>query len=251
MSISGKERAYEVIRSRLAAGDFAPGTRMSDYVIAKELGISRSPVREAISQLASEGLLSQIPHYGTFVRRLTVQELREVYQMREALESFAVWLCAQNPAPELIQELSGYCDEMYELLLQQRHGRQAEGLRAFQEAWVRSDLNFHMAILRATGNQQLLRSVSDMRLLTHACGGRAYSKGFSFSNGALTWKVHKRILRYIERRDAEAARYWMQRHMQKALEGRLEQYDDNASAEADAFARRRDRLIHEIEQYRR
>lgn len=253
MLISEKERAYKVLRQRLEFGDYSAGTKVSDYVVAKEIGTSRSPVREAISQLASEGLFAQIPHYGTFVRKLTAKEFVEAYQVREALESYAVWVAAQDPSPQLIQDLESYCAEMRSLVVELRSSDRDDDAGDFDARWVQSDLEFHMAILRSVENEYVMQMVSNMRLLTRACGGEQVDKltTRSFVGAVLTWKVHMRILRSIKRRDAESARYWMQTHIQGGLDARLERLDEHHDADLASQAKKRDDLIREIERYPR
>src|SRR5690242_601727 len=90
-----EQRAYDMLRDKIFTGTLRPGARLSEYAEAKALGTSRGPVREAVSRLASEGLVEKIPGVGAFVRApADADELREVYQFREALECAAAELAA-------------------------------------------------------------------------------------------------------------------------------------------------------------
>ena len=84
-----KDRAYQYVRAKLAVGDFLPGRGLSDRTLAKEMGVSRTPVREAIRQLETEGFVVQVRGSGTYPRRLTEEEIVELYDLRELLEGYA------------------------------------------------------------------------------------------------------------------------------------------------------------------
>src|SRR6201995_3075492 len=81
-----REQAYKHIHGKLLAGELPAGHVLSEHSLAREIGISRTPVREAIQRLEQEGVLEQIPRYGTVVRRPERRDLEELYQLREALE---------------------------------------------------------------------------------------------------------------------------------------------------------------------
>ena len=82
------QRAYSHIRSKLLDGSATPGSRLSYGPIGKEIGVSATPVREAVGQLASEGFVELVPQLGAIVRDLTRDEAVELYELREALESY-------------------------------------------------------------------------------------------------------------------------------------------------------------------
>ena len=84
--------AYDSLRADILAGDLAPGTPISEAERAESLGISRTPVREAMQQLAQEGLIEVFPKRGTFVARLSARDVRESFELREAVETFAARL---------------------------------------------------------------------------------------------------------------------------------------------------------------
>ena len=100
-----KQHAYEVIRTKILSGVLKPGSRLSDELLARELGISRSPVREAISQLASEGMVDYRPRTGAYVKGPDRCELEELYEIREPLERYAARKAAAGISPEGIARL--------------------------------------------------------------------------------------------------------------------------------------------------
>src|SRR5262245_15044729 len=90
------QRAYEHIQEAILSGHLPAGSVVSEAVLAKSLGISRTPVGEAIRQLAREGLVQQVPRYGTIVKPIDRRELIELYEMRAALESYAAARAAEK-----------------------------------------------------------------------------------------------------------------------------------------------------------
>ena len=83
------EKAYDHIRQQVFSGELGPGDRLVNRALAKQLGTSFIPVREAISRLASEGLVKQVAGAGAFVRSFDRQEISEIYDVRELFEPFA------------------------------------------------------------------------------------------------------------------------------------------------------------------
>src|SRR5690606_23446356 len=100
-----RDIAYRHIRREIAVGRLAPAQRVSDYQVARELGISRAPVREALSRLASEGLVELMPKYGAFVRMLSRHELDTMRHFRFVLEMDAIGQTAVRIGPADIRRL--------------------------------------------------------------------------------------------------------------------------------------------------
>src|SRR5258708_6678592 len=107
-----REHAYKHIHGKLLAGEMPAGHVVSEHSLAREIGISRTPVREAIRRLEQEGILEQVPRYGTIVRRPERRDLEELYQLREALEPYAVAQAAGRLGPQDLITLGKLCDEI-------------------------------------------------------------------------------------------------------------------------------------------
>src|SRR5689334_16539733 len=89
MSTYVNRSAYDAMREQIVSGELKPGERLSEYAQAKRMGVSRGPIREAVSQLVSEGLVEKFPGIGAFVKAADPQEVAAIFGFREALESFA------------------------------------------------------------------------------------------------------------------------------------------------------------------
>lgn len=214
-------RAYGHIQGRILAGELPPGAVVSEQSIAAELGMSRTPVREAIRHLEREGMLSPIPRYGTVVRDLDRRDLGELFELREALEPFAVARAAGRLSREDIKALSGFCRQIRSLGagLRGQSSLDAAGMRQLLAA----DMGFHLTLLRAAGNSRLLKIVSDSRLLAGVLGARRQQH----TRAVLlqTCREHTAILRAALKGDSAAAARLMARHIQASREQALAAHD--------------------------
>lgn len=148
---SVREAAYTHLRGAILAGSLLPGTRISEPGLAQELGISRTPVREALQRLSQEGLVELLPNKGARVRVLSANEVREVYDVRALLEGEAAALAAQNATQV---ELDG----LERLLL----ALDALPKDAYNQQ-MQIDFDFHTALVEAAHNKTLARIYADLR----------------------------------------------------------------------------------------
>ncbi len=148
---SVREAAYTHLRGAILAGALLPGARISEPGLAQELGVSRTPVREALQRLAQEGLVELLPGKGARVRVLSAEEVREVYDVRALLEGEAAALAAQNATEAELNRLE----------------RILQALDALpREAYVQQmqvDFDFHTALIEAAHNKTLARIYADLR----------------------------------------------------------------------------------------
>jgi len=217
------QEAYRYIRQRIAGGFLPAGSQVSELSLAKEIGISRTPVREAIRRLALEGLVEQVPRYGTIVRTPDRQELAELYEVREALESYAAAEAARRITPDDLQVLAALVRRMRAVGYQLRRSGSAAldgtGLKRFLAA----DMGFHMVLIRAGGNRRMMKIVADTQVLTRIFGFRRQTHDLAIV--ARTCRLHGRIVRAVRQRDRGAARTWMARHIRLSKRQTLEAFD--------------------------
>lgn len=123
-----RQEAYNALREAILTGRLEPGTRLVERKIAKQLGVSRTPVREAIRKLELEGLVEHLPRRGVVVARMSVREAWEVYSIRAVLEGLAARLAAERINPmqlkklnELVNAMEKACDEENYAKLQELH----------------------------------------------------------------------------------------------------------------------------------
>jgi GntR family transcriptional regulator, gluconate operon transcriptional repressor len=136
--------AADRIRESILSGGFRPGEHLVEARIAQQLNVSRGPVREAFKLLRAEGLVEEEPRRGTFVVRLEADDVREIYQLRAAIEGQAARLLAESRPPEALDELRRLSTNI------------DDAIRAGDVPAVsRSDLEFHGTVCWLSGNSRL------------------------------------------------------------------------------------------------
>jgi len=221
-----KQQACEYIRELVLAGEVQAGDQLSDVTLSKRIGISRTPVREAISQLESEGLLEQIPHVGVFVRNPGRQELAELFELREILESSAVEWAATRLTQEQLDRLQALCDDYVAIAREVRERQTLGEDEATTTRTIMADLEFHLVIARGCGNGHLAKAISDSRMMTHLMGRRYLPSTMPFPDKlAATAAEHQAILDALRRHDGAAARDLMGRHIRLAQQSMDRWYD--------------------------
>jgi DNA-binding GntR family transcriptional regulator len=220
-----REKAYHLIQQKIVSGELMAGTAISEVSLAKELNSSRTPIREAIGQLVSEGVLEQIANRGTIVTQFDRQDILELYELREALEVYAVEKVSQRDIDSSDrQRLYGFVDEVRNLHkeLAAAHG---PGLNQEQmQRFVRADLGYHALLLRLAGNRRILKVVQDTRLLIQIFSIRR--EGHDADLLVQIHRFHREILDAVVRGDVDAAKGLLREHIQLSRQERLQSFDD-------------------------
>lgn len=227
MSSNHSQRAYRHIRKKLLDGSVTPGARLSYGTIGKEIGISATPVREAVGQLASEGFVELVPQLGAVVRELTRDEAIELYELREALESYAAARAAERIGDRQLSELRENLEQSRILTEEVRKSGKTKAGKAIAKKFHALDLSFHMTIIEASRNQRMLKVVGDSHILTRIFQADRHS--FSQEILDATLSEHSAIESAVRKRDGSAAREAMQRHIRNSLELTLDETDGNSS----------------------
>ena len=228
MADNHSQRAYRHLRQKLLDGSVPPGSRLSYGLIGKEIGISATPVREAVGQLASEGFVELVPQLGAVVRTLTREEAVELYELREALESFAARRAAERIGERQLAELDRNLAASAELVAKVRRSGKKAAAKSIAAPFHALDLAFHMTLLEAAGNRRMLKVVGDSHILVRIFQADRHS--FRLDILETTQAEHEAIGEGIRQRDADAAEVAMKRHIRNSLELTL-----NESAPADRW----------------
>jgi DNA-binding GntR family transcriptional regulator len=230
------ERAYRHIRHGLASGQFRSGAQLSDVTISQQIGVGRTPVREALLLLANEGFIEQVPRYGTFVKKAGRHERQSLYELREVLESYAAGKAAEYISDAAIAKLGELCEEIHAAVRIVRENKGQPTEESLSRGAI-ADMAFHMLILKASGNPLVIKSVADMHLMSRIWGGDRGDpyKTSSLHNWVQSWREHVQIYRAIRKRDGAAAQAAMSAHLRHATIMALENYDQQCRTEgADA-----------------
>jgi DNA-binding GntR family transcriptional regulator len=205
------QRAYEHLQEGVLSGRLRSGTVISEAALAKELGISRTPVGEAIRQLVREGLVEQVPRYGTIVRSIDRAELIDLYEMREAIESYAAAKAAELISEPALNRLQQFCDVMENIERELKDAGTIELDEPSLKRFLAADMAFHMLILEASGNRRMIEVVKNMRTVSRIFRMRRAPHQFPVVHKAL--EFHRLILGALRTRDREAARKHMSDHI--------------------------------------
>jgi DNA-binding GntR family transcriptional regulator len=207
--------ATELLRNAIVDGTLTPGQRLKEEELARSLGTSRTPVREALVMLQAEGLIDASPNRGATVRSHSADELDDLYQLRALLEGHAARRAAARATDELIAELWASCARF-------------DGLIAKGDVHdlVQENLAFHTLILEAAGSDRLesiVRTVTDLPLVY-----RSYI-WYSDEQRKISLHYHQQITRALESRDGERAELVMTEHVfepRDDLVGRMREVED-------------------------
>ena len=146
------QRVHEYLREEISSGRLTPGTELQEVALARSLGVSRGPIREALGRLATEGLVTIRPRRGAVVRALSNEEFIEAYQVREALEMMAVRLATPTLTAEDLAAMERLIDEM-------ASRGEAEDIQGFFEA----NTEFHQRFFEVAGNGMLSELYRQLR----------------------------------------------------------------------------------------
>ncbi|WBQ02759.1 GntR family transcriptional regulator [Kribbella sp. CA-293567] len=149
---SGRDRAYQYLRGTVLSDPAVSGTFINEQAVATEVGISRTPVREALLMLAAEDLVQLVPHRGAFVAPLPGREIAEMMQARGVIESWAAATCLASAAGAPVEPMAA-------VLEQQRAIVEAGDAKEFIEL----DSQFHALLVEAAGNTVLGRLYDSLR----------------------------------------------------------------------------------------
>ena len=201
---SRSEHVYRRLRDAIQQGEFKSGHRVMEIEVAEWLKVSRTPVRDAIRRLESEGMLEHEPRNGLVVARLDRQAVMELYVMRETLEGTAARLCARHASDMEIQDLMDLVERE----------RQIQG---DLEALPPHNRRFHQAVHRGAHNRYLeksLAAINDLGLLGSPLMSLPHRAQAALAE-------HGQIVEAIQRRDPDAAEEAARSHVRAAQRERL------------------------------
>lgn len=209
------DEASEALRDLILSGTLEQGERINEVVLAEQLGISRTPIREALQALAGENLVQFIAGRGAFVAVLDAEAVTELVEVRTALECYGARLAAERISDDQLAALGGMLKKTEGAV--ERDGRGYPG-----------DLDFHMAVLDATGNSRLVQAA--MAVNTQLRLARVWS-GLTPGRATAAFAEHEAVYAALARHDAAATERAMRRHLERAAKN-----VESLLAERDATA---------------
>jgi DNA-binding GntR family transcriptional regulator len=220
---NGSDNAYEVLRQRLIGGHYNPGSQLKEEPIARELGLSRTPVRTALKRLVEEGLATDAVGQGIHVAKWTQWDVEETFQLRMLLEPYAAFLAATRGGPDLLARLQASNAAMEDAI---RLGGNA-GTERVQEA----NRQFHRALLDAAGSSRLrsmLDTIIDMPIVVRSF--------YLYSPAELEQSLHhhRDLTLAVAAQDGELARQVMHLHLRMSHHRFMRHRSEYAKAQPQA-----------------
>lgn len=203
-----QELVYCSLREAILEGRLAPGQKLVADALARDLGVSRMPVREALARLQHDGFVKAVPHREAVVASFSARDVEEIYDIRLVLEAHAARLCAVRATPEHLTRLRELIAAAEEAVR-----------RGDFETAKQHDNEFHHTLFAACGSRKLAQLLADL-----------WDQCLYFRSLAATilrypersLEHHRRILAALERRDPDAAEHWVRAHSQGARDVLLE-----------------------------
>jgi DNA-binding GntR family transcriptional regulator len=225
-----KSQAYRHIREKLMSGGWSEGGFFSPRQIAKTIGMSYTPVREAILQLETEGLLEKVGNRGVRARNLTAEEMASAFELRLVMECGAAELAAEKIGPEELESLRANLKENLAVLKEYRdvvrQGKMAEpSFNKIADRALILNFNFHLTILQASHNPQLIKAIGDLHILTGFIGARVHFPEQNYLKQYVRdYRFHYRIYQGLRGHNMVSAREWVRRHLKDAMQYSLAIY---------------------------
>ena len=203
-------QVFDKIRSDILNGKYKRGEELVESSIGKELGISRTPVREAIRQLELEGLVQLVPNKGAFVTGISEKDVRDIYLIRARLEGLAARMAAKNITPELLEAMEET------VVLSEYHAK-----KEHYEQVCEMDSKFHKLLYKASGSRILEHTLTDFHQYVQRVrmASIMQKRRMEKSNDE-----HGAILTAIREHDEEKAELVATRHISNTVEN-LKNYD--------------------------
>lgn len=194
------DQIYEAIKSRIISGEYKPGFRLKDRVLAEEFGVSTIPVREALRLLRSEGFVNIVPHKGAEVVNFEDPKYsKNIYEVRMMIESFAIEKAMNNINPKIVKKLKKCLEEI----------KKATKKKGYVKTFM--DASFHRTIVEAADNPYLLNIYDSIQF---------QSPYFSTKNNRATkkdindeYEKHKKIFDYFIAKDIKKTKKAIKEHL--------------------------------------
>lgn len=201
----------DILRERILAGEFAPGTRMQEIALAEDLHVSRTPIREALRSLAEDGLLDYAANRGYRVRQFTARDIVISFRVRAAMEGLGCRLLAeQGLSEEQLQRLDAILRHGDELLASGDYAKDDYA------AWRGLNSSFHIALLKFADSallKKIARDAMTLPIVNHGAFHWYQPDDFRRSH-----EQHHMIVKSIREHDGERAEWWMREHIRAAGE---------------------------------
>ena len=195
-----RELVFDALREAILSGTLKPGDRLMEVQLAEEMGVSRTPVREAIRKLELEGLVVMVPRKGAYVSGLSLKDAADLFEIRQSLEGLAASLAAERITDEEIKML----EDSFKQLVEATKSQVVEDI-------MKKDADFHQVLFNATRNDRLTQIISNLKEQIDRFRLKSFSNPSRMKS---ILKEHKNILDAIKDRDTDRAEKLAKQHIE-------------------------------------
>ena len=205
-----RDRVYEILKKSIIFQEISPGEKIDEEAIAKQLGVSRTPIRETLCRLENEGMVKIIPRRGAFVVQHSREKITEILMVREVLEGFAARLAVDYVNEKTIERMRSLFNGFSEL-----------NIRDHLPDYAQADLEFHNLIIKTSRNNLLISLMDTLnnhiqmfRFQTFSLDGRPEH----------SMVEHAHIIEALEKKDPSSAESLMREHIRNVRESALKHF---------------------------
>ena len=199
-----RDQVYQILRDEICAGKYAPGSWLQETELTEYLGVSRSPVREALRRLVADGLLMEIPNKGVFVKEFTCRDIDEIFDMRVMLESYAIRKSRSRMTSARLQKL-------FDILEELEHTHAARELAVYTQ----SDEILHNRIVELSENSLVISTYDRVRSMNQQFRVLSLSSHRRFDESL---EENRQIVQSLAVGDVETACATNTRHLELACQ---------------------------------
>jgi len=195
------EKVFKNIKDKILGENLSPSTRLISDQLAKEMGVSRTPVKEALLRLEKEGFVVSVPRRGIYVKEFFPAEIKEIYEIREALEALAARLAAPLINEKQIRAMVKTCHD-FQKFVRERN----------MKSCLKADFEFHSLLIRASRNSKLVEVISTFNLQLLSI----FVKGPEYWSHALHYiEQHMSIIDALSNHDSDLVQELLREHIRE------------------------------------
>ena len=202
METNAADLAYRTIKSKILSREYIPGFQIKEVQVSKKIGLTRTPVREAIIRLEREGLLRIVPNKGAYVVELSAKEIEDLYEVREALEIKAISLAIRRASRDETSKLSEMLNKTHQLY-------QKGAVKNYEDP----EFDFHFELLKLSKNDKL---ISIWKILSTQLSMVRMTSSLTQSRYLNALEEHNALLKSIDSGDSTKAEKLLTKHINKS-----------------------------------
>lgn len=209
------ENAYNYILDQILEGNIRSGDRIREDIIAEELGMSRTPVREAVNQLSQNGFIHYVKRKGLYCVKLSREEMTDLLELRQVLEEYSYIKCAERASKADIAELYAMINNFQAMPKEEKMSRH-----------IKCDIRFHIRIAEISNSQRLIKYINEIETLLLIVRKNLKNSNREYEVIELSWDLHYRLIKAVEAGDKQLIRELNHDHVKLMQDTQLRSEED-------------------------